>query len=105
MYVSLVSVQVKAEHLEPFLEATRANARGATLEPGNLRFDVLRSVEDPAHVLLYEAYRDAAAAAAHKETPHYLRWRETVAEWMAEPRQATLYDGFAPDLEADDGDA
>lgn len=105
MHVSLVSIHVKAEHLEPFLEATRANARGAVQEPGNLRFDVLRSVEDPTRVLLYEAYRDADAAAAHKETAHYLRWRETVADWMAEPRWAALYDGFAPDLEDGDGRA
>ncbi|TAM59392.1 MAG: antibiotic biosynthesis monooxygenase [Chloroflexota bacterium] len=99
MYVSLVSIHAKAEFLEPFLEATRANASAAVHEPGNVRFDVLRSVEDPTRILLYEAYRDAAASAAHKETAHYLRWRETVADWMAEPRWAALYDGFAPEVD------
>lgn len=103
MHVSLVSIHVKAEHLEAFVVATRANASASVREPGNVRFDVLRSAEDPTRFLLYEAYRDAAGAAAHKETEHYRRWREAVADWMAEPRWAALYDGFAPDLEVDHG--
>ena len=27
------------------------------------------------------------ASAAHKQTAHYLTWRETVADWMAKPRE------------------
>ena len=33
---------------------------------------------------------------AHKETEHYKRWRERVAEWMAEPRQGIAYNGIRP---------
>ncbi|HHH45787.1 MAG TPA: antibiotic biosynthesis monooxygenase [Thiotrichales bacterium] len=65
-------------------------------EPGNLRFDVLQSEEDPARFVLYEVYVDEAAAAAHKETDHYLRWREKVADWMAEPRRGVRYRGLLP---------
>ena len=32
----------------------------------------------------------------HKQTPHYLTWRETVADWMAEPRQGVPYHVIAP---------
>ena len=39
---------------------------------------------DPGHVVLVEIYRDEAAAAAHKETAHYQRWRDTVATMMAQ---------------------
>jgi hypothetical protein len=35
-------------------------------------------------------------AAAHKETEHYKRWRERVAEWMVEPRQGIVYTGIRP---------
>ena len=35
-------------------------------------------------------------AAAHKQTSHYLEWRETVADWMAEPRQGISYNGLYP---------
>ena len=55
-------------------------------EPGIERFDVLTDRTDPDHIVLVEIYRDEAAAAAHKETAHYLRWRDTVAPMMARPR-------------------
>ena len=96
MYVTLVHVHVKPEHLTEFLEATRANHEGSVREPGNLRFDVLRSVEDPTRFVFYEAYRDEAGAKAHKETAHYAAWRDAAADWMAEPRVGVRYDGLLP---------
>ena len=36
------------------------------------------------------------AAAAHKETAHYLEWRDAVAPWMAEPRSADKYEMLFP---------
>lgn len=98
MYVTLVHVHVKPEHLEAFLDATRANHEASVREPGNERFDVLRSVDDPTRFILYEAYVDEAAAAAHKTTPHYLAWREAVSDWMAEPRVGVRYDGLLPEV-------
>ncbi len=96
MYVTLVHIHVKPENLERFVEATTANHEGSVREPGNLRFDVLQSVEDPTRFILYEAYRDEAAAKEHKETPHYAAWRDAVAGWMVEPRQGVRYDGLLP---------
>ncbi len=96
MLVTLVHVHVKPEHVDDFIEATRRNHEGSVQEPGNLRFDVLQSAEDPTRFVLYEAWRDEAAMAAHKETAHYLAWRETVADWMAEPRQGVPYRGLFP---------
>ena len=98
MHVSLVSVQVVPEHVAAFIEATRANASASAREPGHLRFDVLRSSEDPNRFILYEAYVDEAAAAAHKTTPHYLAWREAATDWMAEPRVGVRYDGLLPEV-------
>jgi len=65
-------------------------------EPGNLRFDVLQDPQDQAHFILYEAYQDEAAAKAHKETEHYLLWRETVADMMARPREGIPMLGLMP---------
>ena len=96
MLVNLVHVHVKPEHVDDFIAATRRNHEASVQEPGNLRFDVIQSVEDPTRFVLYEAWRDEAAMAAHKETPHYLTWRETVADWMAEPRQGVAYHGLFP---------
>ncbi len=47
--------------------------------------------------MLVEVYRDAQAAAAHKETAHYARWRDAVADLMAEPRRSARYVNVSPD--------
>jgi autoinducer 2-degrading protein len=96
MHVTLVHVQVKPEHIDDFIAATRLNHQASVLETGNLRFDVLQSPENPAQFILYEAYASAEDAAAHKETAHYLAWRDMVADWMAEPRQGIRYHGLFP---------
>jgi autoinducer 2-degrading protein len=96
MYVTLVHVHVKLDRLEEFIEITRQNHEASVMEPGNLRFDVLQLVEDPTRFILYEAYRDEAAAKAHKETAHYAAWREAAPDLMAEPRTGVRYDGLFP---------
>lgn len=96
MHVTLVHVQVKPEHVADFIEATRSNHEASVCEEGNRSFDVLQSAEDPARFVLYEAYASAADAAAHKQTAHYLAWRDAVADWMAAPRQGVPYRGLFP---------
>lgn len=96
MYVTIVNVVVRQEHIDEFIEATRLNHESSVNEEGNLRFDVLQSSESPTHFILYEAYQTQQHAAAHKETQHYATWRETVADWMAEPRQGMVYNGLYP---------
>lgn len=96
MQVTLVHVHVKAERLQEFLAITRENHECSIREPGNRRFDILQSKDDPNYFVLYEAYADAQAAAAHKETSHYKKWRETVADWMAEPRKGVPFTGLWP---------
>ena len=100
MFVTLVHVQVKPELVGDFIEACRANHLESVKEPGNLRFDILQQGGDSTRFVLYEAYASAEAAAAHKETAHYLAWRDAVAGWMAEPRQGVRYEGLFPAGEA-----
>lgn len=87
MYVVSVTVYVKSEQAAGFIQATLDNARNTRREPGNVRFDVLQADEDPARFLLYEAYRTKEDFVQHQQTEHYLRWKQTVADWMAQPRQ------------------
>ena len=87
MIVTFVHVWVKESFIEDFIHATRKNHDESVREPGNLRFDILRDAGDPSKFVLYEAYESDYAAAEHKKTPHYLSWRETVADWMAKPRE------------------
>lgn len=101
MYVVCVTVMVKPDKAEEFIKETLENARNTRQEAGNLRFDVLRAEDDPSRFFLYEAYRNKEAFAAHQETPHYLRWRDTVKDWMAEPRKGVRHLSVFPMREDD----
>ena len=88
MLATLVFVDVIPEFVDAFAEITKYNHENSRKEPGNVRFDVLHDNKDPNKFVLYEVFADADAAAAHKETEHYKKWRETVAPMMASPRTA-----------------
>jgi len=96
MHVTLVHVHVKADDVDAFIEASRLNHESSVQEPGNRRFDVLQDPKNPTRFVLYEAYATEADARAHKETAHYLAWRETVANMMAQPREGVPMDGLFP---------
>ena len=92
-----VHARVKPDAVEAFRAASVENARHSVEEPGVARFDVIQSREDPTRFVLVEVYRSEDAPAAHKQTAHYLRWRDTVADLMAEPRTAARYVNVFPD--------
>jgi quinol monooxygenase YgiN len=92
-----VDVEVIPDQLQGFLDATEENAMASRGESGIVRFDVLRDLADPHHFVLVEIYRDEEAAAAHKDTGHYQRWRDIVAQMMARPRQSTRYVNISPE--------
>lgn len=89
MLATIVAVDVRPECIEAFKRISVYNHENSRKEPGNVRFDVLQSNDDPTKFFLYEVYEDADAAAAHKKTEHYLRWRDEVAAYMASPRHGT----------------
>lgn len=91
MYVVAVTVFVKGENVERFIAAALDNATHTRRESGNVRFDVLQHEEDPARFLLYEVYREKDDFARHQQTEHYLRFKTTVADWMAKPREGAKH--------------
>jgi len=97
MLVVHVHVHVKPERVESFRLATIGNASDSLREPGVARFDVVQQADDPTRFILAEVYRDEQAAVKHKESAHYARWRDTVAEMMAEPRTSVRFANVFPD--------
>ena len=97
MLIVHVHVRVKPESVAEFTQATIENARNSVQEPGIARFDVVQQQDDVTKFVLVEVYRTLEAAAAHKETAHYAKWRDAVAHMMAEPRQSTKYNAVFPD--------
>jgi (4S)-4-hydroxy-5-phosphonooxypentane-2,3-dione isomerase len=82
-----VFLKIKPGMEEAFLAASRENQTGARQEPGNLRFDIYRSKENPSHFAFSEAYDSEESISLHRETPHYLKWIESATPMMVEPRQ------------------
>jgi (4S)-4-hydroxy-5-phosphonooxypentane-2,3-dione isomerase len=99
MLIVHVQVHVKPESIAAFTQATLENARCSVQEPGIARFDVVQNQDDASRFVLVEVYRAPEAAAAHKETAHYAKWRDTVAPMMAEPRQGVKYNAVFPDTQ------
>jgi len=96
MLIVHVFVHVKAEMVEDFKAATIENAKNSVQEPGVARFDVLQQQDDPTRFVLVEVYRTPEDPARHKETAHYQKWRDAVADMMAEPRSSVKYTNVFP---------
>jgi quinol monooxygenase YgiN len=97
MLIVHVHIQVKPDQVEAFRAACVENSRNSLLEPGIAGFDVLQQQDDPTKFLLVEVYRTPDAPAAHKQTPHYQQWAQTVADMMAVPRFSVKYSKVYPE--------
>ena len=76
----IVRIEPKPDKVEAFLELATYDARNSRLEPGCLRFDVLRHNDAPPRFAFYEVYKDEEAVKAHQKTEHYARWRREMVE-------------------------
>lgn len=83
-----------AEELKRELLSTTAPTRA---EPGNLRYDLYQSLENPDNFLRIEMWRDLAALEAHKQTPHLKAsferrkargWTSEITTWNRVPDSA-----------------
>ena len=97
MLIVHVFVHVKADKVQEFRAASIENAQASIKEKGIARFDVIQQQDDPTRFVLVEVYRRADDPAKHKETEHYKKWRDTVADMMAEPRKSIKYTNVFPD--------
>ena len=96
MHIVHISIRVKAGTEDAFIAATLENAQQSIQEPGIARFDFLRDPADATHFVLCEAYRTPQDQERHRETAHYLKWRDLVADMMAEPRVPAKYQNLFP---------
>ena len=97
MHMIVVRLEVKPSRVDDFLKLVTFNATESRKEPGNLRFDVVRSVDTPALFRLYEVYRDAEAVSAHQATAHYARWRAEIEALLVTPRVSEKFVSVFPE--------
>ncbi|MEP6987638.1 MAG: antibiotic biosynthesis monooxygenase [Chloroflexota bacterium] len=97
MLISVVHIHVKSDVLVAFIEATNENALYSRLETGVARFDFLQQIDDPTRFTLVEVFRNEEAPAKHRETAHFLKWRDAVTDMMVEPRTNARHINISPD--------
>ena len=99
MIAIFVTIQLKPGFSDQFREASFGDSQGSVRdEPGCFRFDIFQSDSDPNRFHLYEVYTDQAALEAHRNAPHYKKWRSTVQDWFeGEPQRVAMTTIFPSD--------
>jgi len=92
----VVQIEPKPDKVEAFLELALFDARNSRQEPGCLRFDVIKHLDNPPRFGFYEVYKDEAAVQAHRQTPHFARWAKEIEALCAVPRVAHKYSTVDP---------
>ncbi len=84
MFAIFVTIEVKPEHVEEFIEATVIEGRGTVGgEQGIFQFHMLTDKYDPNVFCFFEIFRDTAAWETHRETENFKIWRARVEPMFA----------------------
>ncbi len=95
MYVVCVTVLVKPDRIGDFKKATLAPETLVTslATPGSMS---CKPKKTPPGFFLYEVYKTREGFKSHQQSEHYLKWKATVADWMAQPRQGVKHNSVFP---------
>lgn len=75
-YVRLAELEIDPAQLERFQASVNEEIEASIrLEPGVLALYAVSLKDNPAQVRVFEMYTDAAAYAAHLETPHFKKFK------------------------------
>jgi (4S)-4-hydroxy-5-phosphonooxypentane-2,3-dione isomerase len=78
-------LRVREDIVERFRDRLLRHARiSLDAEPGCHGFDIHQETNDPTLFLLIEIYADQAAFDEHRNSPHYLQFREDVKGWVVD---------------------
>lgn len=86
MYIQIVEAEVEIDQIQAFRKATERKANASNLEDDVLRFEVLQDSHQPERFVLIEIYKNENAVNSHKQTEHYLRWRDEASAMGADNR-------------------
>ena len=82
-HIQIAEIEVDPAQLESYKAAAREQIEVAVrLEPGVLVLYSVSSKDNPAHVTVFEIYQDREAYLAHLQTPHFLKYKDTVEKMV-----------------------
>jgi quinol monooxygenase YgiN len=74
---------VKPEHADDWPEISRGFTEATRAEPGCLWFFWSRSLDDPTHYVLVEAFADDAAGGAHVGSAHFRQAQQDLPRYLS----------------------
>ena len=86
-----VHLQAKPERLDDFVREVSALGEGSAAEPGCVRFDAVRQLDDPTRAMLMEVFDTQEDLDVHHDDPHFARWADAVGSLVIEPRVRIRY--------------
>jgi len=81
MYVVVGLHTIEPEHIRDYIEGISAHAANSRAEPRCVRYEVLRSRDDPNVFALLEVFEDEEAFESHRASEHHERWMVMSANW------------------------
>lgn len=91
MLAIIVDLEAEPGKGDELRDAIQTQARDSLEnEDGCRHFDVCADPENPDRFFLYELYDDQAAVEAHRQTPYYIKFRESI-ETVVKSRDLRLW--------------
>ena len=94
LLVNLVELDIVPAEMDKYMAEIKENGANAVKEPGCRMFNITVSTTEPNHVLLFEAYNNAAALDAHRATDHFKKYQAATANMVAK-RNVRVFSGVA----------
>ena len=82
-YVQVAQIEIDPAQLESYRAAAREQIDAAIREePGVLVLYSVSEKDNPAHVIVFEIYKDRQAYRSHLETPHFKKYKAVTANMV-----------------------
>jgi quinol monooxygenase YgiN len=82
-YVQVAEIQIDPAQLEDYKAALKEQIETAVrVEPGVLALYAVSEIDNPAHVRVFEIYRDDDAYRSHVETAHFKKYKATTEKMV-----------------------
>jgi quinol monooxygenase YgiN len=82
-HIQIAEIEVDPAQLDDYKAAATEQIEAAVrLEPGVLVLYSVSNKDNPAHITVFEIYRDREAYLAHLQTPHFLKYKATVEKMV-----------------------
>ncbi|MFP3357480.1 antibiotic biosynthesis monooxygenase [Planococcus sp. 11815] len=95
MMIIHAHLQVKPDQEQAFLDEGKTLIEASRQEPGNVQYDLMKSVEKDGHYTMVEVWKDAQAIKAHNASEHFTAFSKKAAGFMSAPMELKVYSGEA----------